>query len=173
MAADIISLFRDCKGLTRGELEEQLQVLEGEATDYRIKRGLAHLLTNGFSTFETISPVEPAVLREKVFTLSAVVVPRRQANTAIFQAVADELSQELGREVTPQQVEEGLYADLPENQVMTAFEEPTPETLLHRYNLSQVQGVLYRVKEVILTAHRNDPGEYTSSSFGTLSSLAS
>ena len=30
----------------------------------------------------------------------------------------------------------------------------------HRYNLAQVQGVLYRASELIITAYRNDPGEY-------------
>ena len=43
---------------------------------------------------------------------------------------------------------------------MTAFDAPAPEALLHRYNLAQAQGVLYRAEQVVLTAHRNDPGEY-------------
>ena len=47
-----------------------------------------------------------------------------------------------------------------ENQILTQFEAPTPEALLHRYNLSQVQGVFYRASQIVLQAHRNDPGEY-------------
>jgi uncharacterized protein len=31
---------------------------------------------------------------------------------------------------------------------------------LQRYNLAQAQGVLYRASQVVLTAYRNDPGEY-------------
>ena len=42
----------------------------------------------------------------------------------------------------------------------TQFDAPTPEALIHRYNLSQAQGVLYRASHVTITAHRNDPGEY-------------
>ena len=53
-----------------------------------------------------------------------------------------------------------LYADLPEAHVLTSFEAPTPEGLLERYNLAQAQGVLYRASHVVITAHRNDPGEY-------------
>lgn len=49
-AKDTISLFEAHRGLSRGELDEQLEVLEGEGTDYRVKRGLAHLLRSGFST---------------------------------------------------------------------------------------------------------------------------
>ena len=37
---------------------------------------------------------------------------------------------------------------------------PTQRRLLHRYNLSQVQGVLYRAQDLVITAHRNVPGEY-------------
>ena len=44
LAADLIALFRAAQGRTRGELEAELQVLEGDQTDYRLKRGLAHLL---------------------------------------------------------------------------------------------------------------------------------
>ena len=45
-------------------------------------------------------------------------------------------------------------------QLLTSFDEPTPEALIERYNLSQAQGVLYRASHVVITAHRNDPGEY-------------
>ncbi len=63
-------------------------------------------------------------------------------------------------EILPAQIQTGLYADLSENQILTSFEAPTPEALLNRYNLSQVQGVFYRASHVTLNAHRNDPGEY-------------
>ncbi|MGQ9871948.1 DUF790 family protein [Leptodesmis sp.] len=161
IATDLIQLFQAAKGGTRGELNRQLQELEGEDTDYRIKRGLAHLLNgDAFSTFETISPLDPGDLRQRVFALSAQVSPSSQSTQATLQKLADILTQELGREILPEQVCQGLYADLAENQILTSFEAPSPEALLHRYNLSQVQGVFYRASHVTLTAHRNDPGEY-------------
>jgi uncharacterized protein len=160
LADEIIAIFGLYRGRKRFELDEELSVLEGTDTDYRIKRGLAHLLLNGFCTFETVSPLEPVMLRERVFTLSAQQVPSPQAAALVMQEVADSLTQELGREVTLEQVKTGLYADLAENQILVSFEAPAAETLLHRYNLSQVQGVLYRAKDLVITAHRNDPGEY-------------
>ena len=160
VADETIALFRERQGSRRGELDEQLQVLEGEGTDYRIKRGLAHILTNSFSTFETVSPLEPPILRERVFAHAAAALPAPHNARATFEYVAYALSQDLGREVQPQEIKRGLYADLAENQIMTAFDAPAPEALLHRYNLAQAQGVLYRAKQVVLTAHRNDPGEY-------------
>jgi predicted nuclease of restriction endonuclease-like RecB superfamily len=161
IATDLIQLFQVAKGGTRGELNRQLQELEGEDTDYRIKRGLAHLLNgDAFSTFETVSPLDPGDLRQRVFALSAQVSPSSQATQATLQKLADTLTQELEREILLEQVRQGLYADLSENQILTQFEAPSPEALLHRYNLSQVQGVFYRASHVTLNAHRNDPGEY-------------
>lgn len=161
IATELIELFQNAKGGTRGELNRQLQELEGEDTNYRIKRGLAHLLnSDAFSTFETLSPLDPSTLRQRVFALSAQTAPSPQATQAVLSRLADILSQELTQEVIPEQIRTGLYADLPDNQILTGFEPPTPEALLHRYNLSQVQGVFYRASHVTLNAHRNDPGEY-------------
>ncbi|WNZ44881.1 DUF790 family protein [Leptolyngbya boryana CZ1] len=160
IAEDVITLFQEARNGTRGELNRQLQELEGEETDYRVKRGLAHLLNSSFSTFETVSPLDPPMLRERVFALSAQSVPSAQATQMTIEKVANDLGQELDREVLPEQVKAGLYADLPENQILTSFEAPTPEALLHRYNLSQVQGVFYRASHLVINAHRNDPGQY-------------
>jgi predicted nuclease of restriction endonuclease-like RecB superfamily len=160
LAAGLIALFHAAQGQTRGALEAELQVLEGDQTDYRVKRGLAHLLASDFSTFEVRSPLAPAELRQRVFALSAQTVPSPQHSLATLTTVADTLSQELGRDIDPAQVRAWLYADLPEAHVLTSFEAPTPEGLLQRYNLAQAQGVLYRASQVVLTAHRNDPGEY-------------
>jgi predicted nuclease of restriction endonuclease-like RecB superfamily len=160
LAADLIARFRAALGRPRGELAADLQVLEGDHPDYRLKRGLAHLLASAFSAFEVSSPLAPAALRRRVFAVSAPSVPSPQHSLATLAAVADTLSRELGRDIGPEQVRSWLYADLPEAHVLTRFEAPTPEELLQRYNLAQAQGVLYRASQVVLTAHRNDPGEY-------------
>jgi predicted nuclease of restriction endonuclease-like RecB superfamily len=160
LAAELIALFRAAQGGSRGDLQARLQVLEGEQTDYRLKRGLAHLLESAFSTFEKLSPVDPAVLRQRVFGLSALSVPSLSSSAATLTTLADTLSRELARDIGPEQVRAWLYADLPEQHVLTAFDEPTPEALLQRYNLAQAQGVLYRASHVVITAQRNDPGEY-------------
>ncbi|WP_377474361.1 MAG: DUF790 family protein [Microcoleus anatoxicus] len=154
-------LFEGCaNGKTQGELDKRLQSLEGDSPDYRLKRGLAHLLKGGFSTFEIISPLEPITLRQRVFALAAQSVPSNNSTQLTLETLALELGQELNREVLTNEITTGLYADLNENKILTQFDAPTPEALLHRYNLSQVQGIFYRASQVQLNAHRNDPGEY-------------
>jgi uncharacterized protein len=160
LAVELIACFREAIGKTQGVLERQLLELEGDTTDYKVKRGLAYILKSSFSTFEVVSPLEPQMLRERVFALSAKSVSSPQSTQVTLSKIADELSHEFEREVLPQQVHDGLYADLTENKIFISFDAPKPEDLLHRYNLSQVQGVFYRASQLTLNAHRNVPGEY-------------
>lgn len=160
LARELIGFFTDAVGKSQGVLERQLADFEGDSTDYRMKRGLAYILKSSFCTFEVVSPLEPAMLRERVFSLSAKSVPSREETDLVLNKIADQLSQELQREVLPVHVHDGLYADISENKILTNFDAPKPEDLLHRYNLSQVQGVFYKATQLILNAHRNVPGEY-------------
>lgn len=159
-AEQIITCFQEAVGCPQGELNRQLLELEGDNTDYRIKRGFAHLLRSSFCKFEVISPLEPQELRQRVFTLAAATVPSRQATELTLEKLASQLSQEQEKEIIPSQIKAGIYADLEENKILTEFEAPTPEALLHRYNLSQVQGIFYKATHIVIHAHRNDPGEY-------------
>jgi uncharacterized protein len=160
LAEETITLFREAQGKTRGELVETLRATEGAETDYRVRRGLAHLLESSFSTFEVRSPLDPPFLRERVFMQAAAALPTEANTAATLARVASILTEEFGRQVTPEAVQRGLYADLHKNRVLARFDEPLPETLLHRYNLSQVQGLFYRATEVVIHAYRNDPAEY-------------
>jgi predicted nuclease of restriction endonuclease-like RecB superfamily len=160
LATDLINFFQTSVGKTQGSLDRQLADFEGDTTDYRMKRGLSYILKSSFCNFEVVSPLEPAMLRERVYTLAAKSVPSQESTAVTLGDVAAELSQELQREVLSAQVLAGLYADLAENKVLTAFDVPTGTDLLHRYNLSQVQGVFYKASQLVLNAHRNVPGEY-------------
>lgn len=160
IATNLITLFQSTVGDTQGSLNQKLQELEGEDTDYRIKRGLAHILRSSFSTFEIVSPLEPQELRQRVFAQAAASAPSPTAARQHLETLASHLTQELDRDVESIHIQQGLYADLKENRILTQFDAPTPEALIHRYNLSQVQGIFYRASHVILNLHRNDPGEY-------------
>jgi uncharacterized protein len=155
-----INCFANNLGKTQGEVDRNLLELEGDSPDYRVKRGLAHLLKNSFATFDIVSPLEPEILRQKVFAEAAKTVTIPKNRPLVLDAIAIALSAEVNREVLPNEVEKGIYADLQENRILTQFEPPMPEDLLNRYNLSQVQGIFYRASHIVINAHRNDPGEY-------------
>ena len=160
LAERSIEIFSSSTGQRQKELDEKLFELEGESPDYKVKRGLAHILKSGFSNFEIVSPIEPGLLREKVFETAAKLPPIRENKTKTIEIVASLLSEQLNREVLSLEIEAGLYADLIENRILSEFTIPTAEELLHRYNLSQVQGVFYKATQVVVNAYRNDPGEY-------------
>ncbi|OYD90274.1 hypothetical protein CDG76_31615 [Nostoc sp. 'Peltigera membranacea cyanobiont' 210A] len=160
LATELINYFQSAVGKTQGVLERQLTDFEGDSTDYRVKRGLAYILKSSFCTFEVVSPLEPQMLRERVFSLAAKSVSSRESTQVTLSKIAEELTQELEREVLLEQVRNGLYADLSENKILTVFDAPTAPDVLNRYNLSQVQGVFYKASQLVLNAHRNVPGEY-------------
>jgi uncharacterized protein len=158
-ARTVIDLFKAHDGRRRGELDEALRADEGEGTDYRVRRGLAHLLYSERCEFQTQSILEPEQLRDRVFAASARVRPSLETGANLLDDLALDLTVELERPISGAELEASLYADLKENQLV-AFEPVEAQWLLERYNLAQAQGVLYRSSELVITAHRNDPGEY-------------
>ena len=160
IAIDLISTFESARGQTQGHLDRLLLELEGDSPDYRLRRGLAHILRSSFCRFDIVSPIEPPLLRQRVFGLAAKTISIPQHAEGTLAVLAGELTQECEREVVPEEIRKGLYADLQENRILTEFDVPTPEALIHRFNLSQVQGIFYKATHITLNAHRNDPGEY-------------
>jgi uncharacterized protein len=158
-ARTVIDLFKAHDGHRRGELDEALRADEGEGIDYRVRRGLAHLLYGERCEFQTQSILEPEQLRDRVFAASARVRPNLETGANLLDDLAKDLTVELERPISGAELEASLYADLKENQLV-AFEPVEAQWLLERYNLAQAQGVLYRSSELVITAHRNDPGEY-------------
>jgi uncharacterized protein len=159
LARTIIELFTTYHGSTRGELDEALLEDEGDHTNFRVRRGLAHLLYGDRCDFTTHSHFEPTALRERAFALAALERPTLADTNAVLEQLAQTLSLETGVTTTRADLERSLYADLKDQQIIS-FSAPTPEWLLNRYNLAQAQGVLYKASEVTINAHRNDPGEY-------------
>jgi len=160
IAIELLTCFQQHLNYTQGKLEETLSYLEGERPDFKVWRRLAHILKTSYSTFEVVSPLEPQLLRQRVFSAAREIPPSPQGAIATLENLANILSAELERPVFPPEISQGLYADLPANRLLTQFTAPTPEQLIHRYNLSQTQGIFYKASEIKIHAHRNDPGEY-------------
>jgi predicted nuclease of restriction endonuclease-like RecB superfamily len=111
IATSLVSIFREYLDKPRGEVEAALADYEADATDYRTVRGLAHIIESGFCEFETVSPLEPALLRERVFALSAEHLTHNPTQSErTIERIADDLSRELGRNVLRSDVARGLYA---------------------------------------------------------------
>jgi uncharacterized protein len=155
-AGRLLELFRADPGRTRGELEEELREAFGDTPAYLVHQGLAKLLEDRCE-FEVASGHPPEQLREAVFRAAAA---RRQARPEAAargfdrSAVLAEVSAGLG--LSPEQVEQGLFADLKSEQRLVRFKDITAERLLQRYNVALAQAILLR--SVGVTVHvRGEP----------------
>ena len=154
-AEQVLNLIREHQHRSRGDLQAALRALEGDSPDYRIVRGLAHLALNAAEFTLATGDLEPEMLRREVFTLAAERGGYGETQAReVLEAVAPRYQLEA------ETLREALYADLPENHLLTALPDFAPEQLVDRYNLAQAQGLLYSALCLRLTAHRNVPGEY-------------
>ena len=144
VASDLIAAFDKQVGNTQGELDEAMEKYAAGRTDYRIVRGLAHVITS-FAEFEA-STADSAKLRSAVFERAAEGWPvvRRKTSPAetdrhsVLEVVAAEL------DLSVSQLEDDLYADLPERRRLIRVTAPRePAALIARYNMELARGLLY------------------------------
>lgn len=145
VAEDLIRLVAEHLNARRAELDRALDDYVGTGTDYRILRGLIKLLIDACE-FQTGGAIEPEQLRQKLFLKAKAHHP---VTAAVRQQLLAELAEELGEQ--PEALADSLYADLTDNQRLIAFEEMTADALIERYNLAQMQALLYRCVEMRLT----------------------
>jgi predicted nuclease of restriction endonuclease-like RecB superfamily len=153
-AADLALIVEQHRGRSRAELERALDEYIGVGTDYKILRGLIKLLQDRCE-FETAAAKDPAEIRRAVFMKSAAhhpVVNNEELRSRLIGEVAVEL------DCSPEEVMNGLYADLTGKQRLVAFESMSAPELLDRYNLAQAQALLYRCSEIWLRIESQEPG---------------
>ena len=144
-AANLILIVQQHAGQRRGALQQALDEYIGVGTDYKVLRGLIKLLLDRCE-FESVSVRDAAELRHALFFKAVAQHPvvTAEARQQVLAALAAELV------CSPEEVVQGLYADLPENQVLTLIDELDAAQLLDRYNLAQAQALLYRCLEMRL-----------------------
>ena len=155
-AANLIEIFEDFQGKTRGEIEAELEEYVGTGTDYRILRGFIKLL-NDRAEFETHAPAEPVEIRQKVFLEARKfqpVLPNSEQKSEVLEIAAKEFDSDA------ETIFANLYADLSAQQKMTEFETIAPKDLLERYNLAQAQALLYKCVEMKIRVAPSDTANY-------------
>jgi predicted nuclease of restriction endonuclease-like RecB superfamily len=153
VAGDLIAIVHEHQRARRAVLERALDEYIGSGTDYKILRGLIKLLLDRCE-FATVSAKEPAEIRRKVFLAARAKHPAGHERASVLAAVAEEWR------IPSEEIEQGLYADLPANQVLVSFEDLTAEELLDRYNLAQAQALLYRCLELRLRVEPQEAAGY-------------
>src|SRR5579871_1727536 len=116
-AEQVLDVFRGKNGVSRGELDEELEEMIGNHPGQILFQGLAKLLEDRCE-FEVVSDQPPPEIREKVF---AAATKRRAAGTFDRDAVLGEVAAEMG--LTPDLVASGLFADLKSEQRVVRFDD--------------------------------------------------
>ena len=165
-AESLLLLFREGLGITRGEIESEIDALfggGGKAT--QVYRGLAKILEDR-AEFEVVADVPPDVIREKVFTAAADY--RRQMRSSgtgpghrevfrrdeILSTVAQELN------IAPDALETSLFADLRDENRLLSFDDMKAQWLIDRYNVGLAQAVLLRSVLVRVEVRNERPARY-------------
>ncbi|QLG48403.1 DUF790 family protein [Natrinema halophilum] len=143
LAARVIGTYQGHVGEPRANLEEALTALERDADDFKLIRGLSALLERE-ATFETETTIEPARARRAVFEAAeAVGVVSEDDRAMAFIRASESL------DVSADDLETALYADLEERQVLTGVESRwDPDELIAQYNMSLAQTALFDATEL-------------------------
>ena len=132
------------------ELEEELGPRLDARRGFKIVRALAKLLEE-LATWEAPTEADPYTIRTRVFELAAALPEPPAEEPGLLEApTRDDVLLRVASETGLEDVAGLMYADRQGAQLLGAFDRPSPEGLIERYNVAQVQAVLYAAKEIVV-----------------------
>ncbi len=149
LAQRLIDVFEESLGATMAELDAALrEVAESERDRLRVS-GLIKLLRDRCE-FDLASELDPIALRAEVFGKASEIrcalgIRDRFDREKVLASCAQ------AQHISPQQLMDLLFADLPGAQSLQSFRVITATALLQRYNLALAQGVLLRATRVVIS----------------------
>ena len=150
LSKTLIATYGSHVGMKRGALSEALSDCEQLGYDYRLVRGLSSVL-EGRCVFESRAVMPPIEARAMVFGEAAGrVVATERERMAVLASVAKRLG------VTVEQLDESLYGDLEDEQVLDEFSEPEPGELNLYYNYANTVALLAYSRSIHAEADEGD-----------------
>jgi predicted nuclease of restriction endonuclease-like RecB superfamily len=154
-AEALVTLYADNVSKPRARLEGELSLLEEELGSrldsrrgFRIVRALSKLLEEK-ATWAPPTEADPYTLRTRVFELAAALPEFPSASGGLLKdGTHEDVLLQVARETGVEDPATLMYTDRQGAQLLAEFEAPTPEALISRYNVAQVQGVLYSAKDL-------------------------
>ena len=157
VAGVLCDLYARNVGSPRSRLERELTAMEedlGPGLDarrgFRIVRALAKLLEER-AGWSSPTEADPYTLRTRIFELAAALPEPPAAERGLLEApTREDVLSQVAMETGVEDPASSMYADRQGAQLLCDFERPTPEVLVRRYNVAQIQGVLYSARELVV-----------------------
>jgi predicted nuclease of restriction endonuclease-like RecB superfamily len=161
LAEQILLAYRGAVGRTRGEIEEELHDYTPEGPRGLLPAGLAKLCEDRCE-FEVAADHPPDELRQAVFTAAA--SARAASSTAGVPfdraAVMGKVAEDLSLNLSVEEIDRSLFADLKGEQRVISFADCTAEQLLHRYNVALAQAILLRCSGLEVRVYAETPARF-------------
>lgn len=154
LCEQLLEIYRDA-ALTHtplGEMEDYLKPIVTDASNPRFVQALRKILDDQCE-FSSLSQLDFPALRRELFQASAALLkgdaplPNGLQWQTALKAVCPSNALLAGGQ---------LYGDLPENDCLLKFDEPTAEQLLERYNTGLVQAILMSAKSMRIKVGSED-----------------
>ncbi|MGN6559616.1 MAG: DUF790 family protein [Candidatus Nitrosocosmicus sp.] len=154
----IIEIFNECylKNYNKDKLNNMIKLLESSYKDYKLVRGLAHLVEkkcifkslynqhdtenyNGIRSKNNNIILNSIEIRRIVFQESAKnnIALTKEKRFNVLRKISDRLNMDV------EAVEQLMWSDLEENTVISDFYPIDPKSLLFSYNISLIQTLLF------------------------------
>ena len=155
VAETLVTFYAGHVGKSRMRLEAELSLFEEELgprldtrRGFKILRALAKLLEEK-ATWASPTEADPYTLRTRLFELAAALPePPLERGTLLEGSTREDLLCQVSGETGVEEPATLMYADRQGAQLLAEFEPPSPEALIMRYNVAQIQGVLYSAQNL-------------------------
>src|SRR5215217_8713021 len=157
---ELCELYAGHVGGPRARLEEHLAVREEELgprldarRGFRILRGLSKLLEER-AEWTSSTAADPYTIRTRVFELAAALPEPPAEEPGLLEApTREDVLSQVAVETGVEDPAAYMYADRQGAQLLGDFDRPSTEELVRRYNVAQVQGMLYSARELVVDLH--------------------
>ena len=155
VAEALVALYADHMGKPRARLEGELALLEEELgprldprRGFRIVRALAKLLEER-ATWASPTPCDPYTIRTRLFELAAALPELPSATGTLLEgSTREDVLARVSGETGVEDPAALMYSDRQGAQLLAEFEKVSPDALISRYNVAQIQGALYSAKDL-------------------------
>jgi predicted nuclease of restriction endonuclease-like RecB superfamily len=117
---------------------------------FRIVRALSKLLEER-AGWGSPTEADPYTLRTRIFELAAALPEPPASERGLLEVpTREDVLSQVALETGVEDPEASMYADRQGAQLLGEFDRPEPEELVRRYNVAQIQGVLYAARDLVV-----------------------